>query len=64
MELEVLISNDWNTYRPKFIIVEILDCDLSNVCKKETNNFLVSIKYKLIARLINSFIYKDETYSK
>ncbi|TDG12755.1 FkbM family methyltransferase [Seongchinamella unica] len=39
-DLEVLKSNDWENYRPKYVLVEVLRSGLQEVLNSATNKFL------------------------
>lgn len=58
-DLEVLKSNDWEKFRSKMILVEILGTDLNSVHKSVIHQFLTSIEYKLLAKTFNTFFYID-----
>jgi FkbM family methyltransferase len=53
---EVLVSNDWEKYRPGLISVELHDFDLMNPLGNKTVVLLTSIGYRFIAHyLVTSF---------
>jgi FkbM family methyltransferase len=58
-ELEVLIGNDWELYKPKFIIVEQLNTPIFKVLDTDVYKFLEKQNYILISKTVNSFIYKQ-----
>lgn len=63
-DLSVLSSNDWQRYRPKFVVVEILsnvygELDMFALEKNEIAQFLFSKDYALVAKAHNSVIFKD-----
>ncbi len=59
-DLEVLKSNDWIKYRPKWILVEQLSLKDLSIVNFEINNFLVSKSYVLFAKTFNTLFYKNE----
>lgn len=63
-DLDVLKSNDWNTYQPKWILVEIFNLDLINLGSNNMYIFLNEKGYELISKLFNSCLFqlvKSET---
>lgn len=57
-DLEVLKSNDWIKYRPKWILVEQLSLKDLSIVNFEINNFLVSKSYVLFAKTFNTLFIK------
>jgi FkbM family methyltransferase len=60
LDLQVLESNDWDKFRPKVILVEILDGSLNSLMDKPIYQFLVSKGYSLFAKLVYTCIFKIE----
>lgn len=58
-ELPVLQSNDWSRYRPKVLIVEILDFDLKRASEYPVHQFIIDEGYELFAKTYNTSFYKD-----
>lgn len=58
-EMQVLKSNNWNKYRPKYLLIELLNADLDNLFQVEAHCFLLNVKYKLVAKTVNTFFYMD-----
>jgi FkbM family methyltransferase len=57
---EVLRSNDWSYYRPRFILAETLRTDMLNLHECNIMQFLSSVGYRLIAKSYNtSFFARD-----
>jgi FkbM family methyltransferase len=59
MEMDVLMSNNWDRYRPEFLVVEQLRLDVQGVMKTDVYRFLQSVDYKLVSRTLNSSIYQS-----
>ena len=62
LDLEVLESNDWNLYKPKYILVEELRTDINEIIlSSPINKFLCEKDYRLYYRTMNTSFYKLET---
>jgi FkbM family methyltransferase len=57
LDFEVLKSNDWNTYKPKVIVIESLDFKLEEKDKNEIYTFLNSRGYQLEHKVKFSLIF-------
>jgi hypothetical protein len=57
LDLEVLQSNDWNRFRPRVLVIEILDADLSGAHESEVGRYCDALGYKLFAKLHHSAIF-------
>lgn len=57
-ELEVLKSNNWKKYKPKVILIEMLDCCIQDVYEKDVGEFLRSQGYVFFAKTVNTFFFK------
>lgn len=63
-DMEVLQSNDWNTYRPRFVIIETLEYDRNESGKKLNRTFdpyMESVGYTKFAETYINTIY-EKTY--
>jgi hypothetical protein len=58
-ELAALTSNDWDKFRPKLLLVEILDFELETFAQNEIYKFLKSQGYKLSAKTKNTVFFED-----
>jgi len=58
-DLSVLNSNNWSKYRPKFILVEILNNNLDNIDKDPVVQFMKKKNYIIYAKLDNTVFFKD-----
>ncbi|MDW8464019.1 MAG: FkbM family methyltransferase [Geminocystis sp.] len=60
MDLEVLESNDWYKYRPKIILVEVLNISsIEDIIKHEITMFLRKKGYALFAKSFNTCFFKE-----
>ena len=57
MDLNVLRSNDWEKYRPKVVLVEILGLNLDQAKNHETCKFLEGQGYVLNAKTASVFFF-------
>ncbi len=58
-DLEVLKSNNWSKYRPKIILIEILNSSLDNINEHPIKKFMEKINYKIFAKQVNTVFFKD-----
>lgn len=65
-DIEVLKSNEWNKYRPSFLLVECLKTkNLASVEKSATTRFLKQKRYEPIAKMLNTVIFANmDNYGK
>lgn len=60
-DLEVLQSNDWNRFRPTYLLVESRDADLANLSADPVQTFALAEGYRLIAKTVSTLIYQDSS---
>ncbi|MCE3046736.1 FkbM family methyltransferase [Helicobacter kayseriensis] len=61
LDLEVLQSNDWDTYRPKYLLVEALGGgDYEKILTSPLYLYLSSHHYKLFAKTFNTLFFADQ----
>ncbi len=58
LDLKVLKSNNWNKYKPKYILVESLEKDSSDIYKDPISLFLSNSGYRPFACTFNTLFYK------
>ena len=54
MDLEVLRSNDWNKFRPKIVLVEVLASSLDSIKCHPVNQFMITKGYKIYSKTMNT----------
>ena len=59
MDLSVLNSNNWSKYRPKIILIEILNNNIDNIGKDPIVQFMKKENYIIYAKLDNTVFFKD-----
>lgn len=60
MDLDVLKSNDWSLFRPKFVLVEILGEYLDVLEDSPITVFLTQQNYRIYAKCVNTVFYRLE----
>lgn len=55
----VLLSNNWEKFRPKYVLVEILGKTIDDVKMDKINIFMEKNNYSLYAKCVNTVFYKD-----
>jgi FkbM family methyltransferase len=58
-EYKVLTSNDWNKFRPKILLIEILDFNIERYMDNPISSFLYNKGYKIIAKTKNTIFFED-----
>ncbi len=58
-EMQVLRSNDWKKYRPKIILVEILDFDLRTILQNPIHIFMEQAGYDFRCKTPRTSFYSD-----
>jgi hypothetical protein len=61
LELEILESNDWDRFRPNIILVEQLNCDLSQAGLHPTTSFLAKKCYSLVYKTLNTAFFVSDS---
>jgi len=60
LDSEVLSSNNWDKYRPSFVLVEdLLATNYQRIQDSSIRKFMLEKKYDLICKTIRTFIYFD-----
>lgn len=61
LDLEVLRSNNWNKYRPSFLLVEILPAhSIEEVLQHDIYKYVSNLGYELFAKFANTCIFKTK----
>lgn len=63
LDLEVLKSNDWERYRPSWVLVEQLNLANVESLNFEIQVYMKSLNYELFAKTFNTLFYKDKAIS-
>lgn len=59
LDLDVLRSNNWDKYRPKYVLVECLDSKEAWLEENEVSQFMKSKGYRLFAKTYNTCFFKQ-----
>jgi hypothetical protein len=57
LDLEVLKSNDWQKYKPVFIMVEDKEFNIAQPEKSTIYSFLQKMNYQLVAKTLSTLIF-------
>lgn len=58
-DLKVLATNDWNKYRPEYLIVESYELYIEKVTESDIYKYLTEKNYKLVSKSYYSLIFKN-----
>ena len=58
-DLNVLQSNNWDKYRAEIVIAETIGNDMTQALGSDTAKFMAAVDYTLIAKTVNSVIFRD-----
>lgn len=58
LDLKVMKSNDWDKYRPAFVLAEDLFTNIIESSNGELNQFMQSVGYNLIAKTYNTVFFQ------
>lgn len=61
-EVKVLISNDWDKYRPRFVLVEAFDTDQSRSPCSKVIKIMKKNNYAIIAQTFRTLIFENQNY--
>ena len=54
---EIIISNDWSRYRPRVLLVELLNTEIQNLDSNPTAQILSQYNYRIMAKTFNTFFF-------
>jgi len=58
LDLDVLQSNDWQTYRPHYVLAEALGTALEDIDDNAIYVFMTAQGYRLVAKTYNSLLFE------
>jgi len=59
LDFEIVQSNDWQRYRPRFVLVELLETGLAEIAAHPTALFLADHGYRACAKSVNTVFFVD-----
>lgn len=62
LDYDVLISNDWDKFIPKIILIEDLKFDIHNLSNSDIVSFLTNKKYSFFAKTVNTLFFKLDSF--
>ncbi len=62
LDLMVLTSNNFEKYKPKVILIEILESSLSDIENNEIAKFLKQYEYSIYAKAVNTVFFIDKNF--
>ncbi len=57
LDHEVVCSNDWSRYRPRLVLVELLNVGIDNIIGHPTTQFLWQQGYRPVAKTLNTVFF-------
>ena len=62
LDFEVLKSNNFEKYRPKIILIELIGIDLSSIENNEVYKYLKKIDYSIYGKAIHTVFFVDNKF--
>ncbi|SFD48782.1 methyltransferase, FkbM family [Pseudomonas straminea] len=59
LDLDVLSSNDWERFRPVYVLAELLESDFTEIDRDKVVLLMRSKGYKVFAKCVNTVFFKD-----
>ena len=59
LDYNVLLSNDWELYRPYIVLIEEFDSSIDKICRSNTCKFLNSKGYEFFSKTYNTVFFRD-----
>ncbi len=59
LDLDVLKSNNWNKYRPEFVLVEILESSYHDLEKNYIFQYMIENNYVIFSKQVNTVFFRD-----
>jgi FkbM family methyltransferase len=60
LDLQVLKSNNWKRFRPKFVLVEILGSSINDIANSKEYKYLSGPGYEVFAKTVSTVIFRRE----
>ncbi len=62
LDFAVLKSNNFEKYRPKVILIEMLESSLESIINNEISTFLRDLNYLVFSKSVNTVIFIDNSF--
>mgnify|MGYP000843943371 FL=1 len=62
LDFDVLISNNWEKYLPKVILIEDLNFNHNITNESEISRYLSEKNYKFFAKTVNTLFFKHNSF--
>lgn len=62
LDFQVLQSNDWDRYRPKVVLIEVLDIDIEQMTKTKVYEFMLQRHYRYFAKTVGTHFFIENTF--
>lgn len=59
LDLQVLKSNDWNKYRPQYVLAEVLNSSLTNLSQHPIAELMIQNGYEIYAKQVNTVFFRN-----
>lgn len=63
LDFEVLKSNDWIKYRPRFVLAEILNSSLHEAQQSDIGKLMSDVGYEIYAKCVNTVFFKTKGHN-
>ncbi|MBC2696376.1 MAG: FkbM family methyltransferase [Desulfobacteraceae bacterium] len=63
LDFQVLKSNNWRRFRPKFVLVEILGSSIKEIANSKEYKYLYGFEYEIFAKTVNTVIFRSKALS-
>lgn len=63
-DFEVLQSNDWDRYRPRVVLIEMLGSNLGEIGDSQIGSFMLGKGYVAFAKCFNSVFFRETLQSR
>jgi hypothetical protein len=59
LDFEVLKSNDWTKYRPKFVLAEVFSVSMHEIEQSSIGRLMTEVGYVIYAKCVNTVFFKS-----
>lgn len=58
LDLQILKSNNWEQFRPKFLLVEVLSSSIKEIVNSKEYKYLAEVGYEILAKTVSTVIFQ------